>query len=426
MGNHRPHSKDSVRVVVTGIGMATPLGVGKETFGARLFAGESAISGIKSFPTDNLPSHLGAEVTDFSPRDFISLKNLRRMDRISQLTTAAARLALDDAGLAVNSGNRDRIGILLGTAFGATDVTVHLTETLIKEGPALVNPIMVPNTVLNAAAGHASIELGFRGVNVTVTHFAVSAETALAYAVAEIRRGAADFILAGGADIISPFYYEALTRFYALSPTDGKTEACRPFDRNRNGMVAGEGCGILCLESLEGARARGRNPYCEITGLGLGSSPTPPTQWPTDPAGIKRTIRRALDNAGIGPEDIHAVSAAANGGRVLDAVEAAAYADIFGDVKANAKDGPAVTSLKGALGESFSGGGIRACALAMSLERGALPPTVGLAEPIGPLAFVRGETKTLPIDYALLAGISFGGTYVYLVFSRYHGEETKP
>ena len=423
MRNHRPQNENSGRVVVTGIGMATPLGVGKEAFGSRLFSGESAISDIKSFGTHSFPSHLGAEVTDFSPRDFISLKNLRRMDRISQLTTASARLALDDAGIAVNPANRDRIGILMGTAFGATDVTVHLLETLIKEGPAFVNPILVPNTVLNAAAGNASIELGFRGVNVTVTHFAVSAEAALAYAIAEIRRGAADCILAGGADIISPFYFEALTRFYALSSGDGKMEACRPFDRDRNGMVVGEGCGILCLESREAARARGRKPYCELTGIGLGSSPTPPTQWPTDPAGIKRTIRRALDNAGIGPEDIQAVSAAANGGRILDAVEAAAYADIFADAKV--KDGPAITSLKGALGESFSGGGMRACGLAMSLEKGAVPPTVGLLNPLNPLAFVRGETKTLPIEHALLAGISFGGTYVYLVFSNYQDEEEK-
>ncbi len=421
MRNHRPQNENSGRVVVTGIGMATPLGVGKEAFGSRLFSGESAISDIKSFATDRFPSHLGAEASDFSPRDFISLKNLRRMDRLSQLTTASARLALEDAGLAVNPNNRDRIGILMGTAFGATDVTVHLAEMLIKEGPAFINPIMVPNTVLNAAAGHASIELGFRGVNVTVTHFAVSAETALAYAIAEIRRGAADCILAGGADILSPFYFEALTRFYALSPRDGKPEACRPFDRDRSGMVVGEGCGILCLESRESARARGRKPYCELTGMGMGSSPTPPTQWPTNPAGIKRTIRRALDNAGIGPEDIQAVSAAANGGRILDSVEAAAYDDIFADAKAN--DGPAITSLKGALGESFSGGGMRACALALSLKKGALPPTVGLLNPLNPLAFVRGETKTLPIEHALLAGISFGGTYVYLIFSHCGEEE---
>ena len=290
--------EDAKRVVVTGLGMVTPLGVGKGAFSARLFSGEGAISAISSFETAAFPSHLGAEVTNFSARDFIDVKTLRRMDRLSAITTASARLALEDAGLAVDMANRDRIGIILGTAFGPTDITAQLVETLVTKGSAFVNPIVVPNTVLNAPAGHASIELGFRGVNTTVTHYAVSAETALAYAVSEIRRGAADYILAGGADILSKFYYEVLTRFHALSPLNSGPEACRPFDRARNGMVAGEGCGILCLETMESAISRGRKPYCGITGIGMGSSPAPAITWPEEPAGIKRTIRQAMTSAG--------------------------------------------------------------------------------------------------------------------------------
>ncbi len=402
------------RIVITGIGMVTPLGIGKEEFNRRIFAGESAIAPIQSFDTSAFPAHLGAEVTNFQPRDFISVKNIRRMDRISQLTTAAARLALEDAGLTVNPDNRDRIGILLGTSFGATDVTCQFAETLFKEGPAFVNPILVPNTVMNAPAGHASIELGFRGVNTTVTHFAVSAETAIAYAVSEIRRGAADFMLAGGVDILSKFYYEALTRFSTLSPLDGKIESCRPFDLHRNGTVAGEGCGIVCIESWESAAARGRKAYCEIKGFGQGSSPTGPTSWPNDAAGVKKTIGRALANAGVGPQDIMVISAAANGGIILDRSEAAAYAEVF----AGEGSRPLITSLKGALGESFSGGGIRACALALSFEKNALPPTVGLTDPLIALAFVREREEAIKIDNALLAGISFGGTYVYLVLGN--------
>jgi len=413
-----PCLDDGRRVVVTGLGMVTPLGTGKEAFSSRLFSGAGAVSDIKSFPTGHLPSHLGAEVTDFSPRDFIPVKTLRRMDKLSVMTTAAARLSLEDAGLVVDEANRDRIGIILGTSFGPTDITIQLAETMILKGSAFVNPIIVPNTVLNAPAGHASIELGFRGVNTTVTHYAVSAETALAYAVSEIRRGAADYILAGGADILSPFYYEALSRFRALSPVDGGgLEECRPFDHSRNGLVAGEGSGLLCLESLESARRRGRKPYCEIRGVGMGSSPTLPTAWPRDPAGAKRAIRWALVNAGLAAGDIQAISAAANGGRILDAMETEAYADVF----AGAPVKPLITSLKGALGESFSGGGMRACALALSLEKGAIPPTVGLADPVAPLAFVRDGVQTANMENALLAGISFGGTYVYLVFG--HGEE---
>jgi 3-oxoacyl-[acyl-carrier-protein] synthase II len=221
-------------------------------------------------------------------------------------------------------------------------------------------------------------------------------------------------MLTGGVDILSKFYYESMTRFYALSPLDGKKEACRPFDEERNGAVAGEGCGIICIESLESAEARGRKPYCEIAGFGQGSSPTTPTGWPVDPSGVKMTLKRALVNAGIAPQDVQAISAAANGGGTLDKIEAEAYAKFFADNKAK----PFITSLKGAIGESFSGGGIRACALALSVEKGALPPVVGLSRPLLPLPFVMGKKKDIKIDKAVLAGISFGGTYAYLVFAK--------
>jgi 3-oxoacyl-[acyl-carrier-protein] synthase II len=403
------------RVVVTGIGMVTPLGIGKEEFGQRLFSGETAIAEIKSFDISSFPSHLGAEVTNFNPRDFISVKNMRRMDKIGLMTVVSSRLALEDAGIQITQENRDRVGIILGTAFGATDVTVQFATTLLTEGPASVNPILVPNTVMNAAAGHTSIELGFRGVNTTITHFAVSAENAIAYAAAEIRRGTADFIFAGGADILSEFYYKSLIKFHALSPQNGGQEACRPFDKDRNGMIAGEGCGIICLESWESAMARGRQPYCEIKGTGMGSSPAKPTEWPQNSDGIKRTFGRALKNADCAITDIQAVFAAANGDKILDAVEAEAYAEIF----AGSEKKPLITSLKGATGESFSGGGIRACALALSMEKNILPPAVvGLTNPLMSLAFVTGEKKELEINNAVLAGISFGGTYVYLIFGK--------
>jgi 3-oxoacyl-[acyl-carrier-protein] synthase II len=322
-------------------------------------------------------------------------------------------MALDDAKIQITQENRDRVGIILGTAFGATDVTVQFAGTLLTEGPAFANPILVPNVVMNAPAGHTSIELGFRGINTTVTHFAVSAETAIAYAAAEIRRGTADCILTGGVDILSKFYYESLTKFHALSPQNGRQEVCRPFDIDRNGMIAGEGCGIICLESIESAIARGRQPYCEIKGVGMGSSPTTPTGWPENTDGIKRTFKRALKNTGVKINDIQAIFAAANGGRILDAVEAEAYEEIF----AGSEKKPLITSLKGAVGESFSGGGIRACALALSMEKNTLPPVVGLINPLRPLAFVAGEKKDVAISNATLAGISFGGTYVYLIFS---------
>jgi len=401
------------RVVVTGVGLVTPLGVGREEFCAKLFSGASAIDAVRGFDTGALSSQLAAEVPDFSPRDFISAKNLRRMDKISQMTVAASRMALEDAGIVVTGENRDRIGILLGTAFGATDVTVSLAETLLTKGASSVNPILVPNTVMNAPAGHASIELGFRGVNTTITHFGVSAEIAVSYAASEIRRGAADVMLAGGVDILSKFYYESLARFRGISPDDRGAEGARPFDLLRNGYVAGEGCGLICLESLAAARARGAKIYCEISGFGLGSSPAAPTAWPEETHGIKLTLKRALQNAAIEPADVSAVVAAANGGRTLDETEARAYGELFLQQGCN----PLITSIKGATGESFSGGGIRACALALSMDKNCLPPVVGLARPMTELNFVMNESKKTAMKHAVLSGISFGGTYACLVFT---------
>ena len=412
--NKRHDLPDNQRVVVTGVGMATPLGTGREEFSRRLFGGESAIDAVRAFDTGAAASRLGAEVRGFHPREFISVKNLRRMDRMSLLVTASARLALSDAGIAVTAENRDRVGILFGSAFGATDVTVQFEDTLFAQGPGAVNPILVPNTVMNAPAGHASIELGYRGVNVTVTHFAVSAETAMVYAASEIRRGTADILLAGGADILSKFYYESLSRFRGLSPDDGGPEGARPFDKRRNGYVAGEGCGLLCLESLSCARKRGARIYCEISGSGLGSSPALPTAWPQDPEGFRRTFLRALGQARIDFEDVSAVMAAANGSRVLDTVEATAYREMFASCAAP----PFVTTVKGAIGESFSGGGIRACALALSVEKGWLPPTVGLEQPAAPLNFVTDKKVETNLRHTVLSGISFGGTYACLVLSR--------
>ncbi|MBN1474895.1 MAG: beta-ketoacyl-[acyl-carrier-protein] synthase family protein [Syntrophaceae bacterium] len=401
------------RVVVSGLGMVTPLGVGKDEFYQRLFGGECGIGEINAFDTKDFTSHLGAEVTNFSPRDFISVKNLRRMDKISPMAVAASRLALEDAEIQINADNRDRIGIILGTAFGATDVTVQFAENLLAQGPAAANPILVPNTVMNAPAGHASIELGFRGVNTTVTHYAVSAEIAISYAVAEIRRGTADFILAGGVDILSKFYYESLTRFHALSPAGGGQEGSRPFDETRNGFVASEGCGIVCLESMESAQKRGSDYYCEIKGFGLGSSICSPTQWPRESAGIEKAVTRALKNSEVTAAEIDAVYAAANGGKDLDAAEARAYEKLF----AEDKNKPVMTAIKGALGESFSGGGMRACALALSVKEKMLPPTVGLINPVFPLNYVMKEKQKTDIKNALLSGISFGGTYACLVFA---------
>ncbi len=402
------------RVAVTGLGMVTPLGVGKEKFSEMLFSGSSGIREIAGFDASRLSSRLGAEVRDFDSLDFISLKTVRRMDRLSQLTVASARLAMEDARLIVGPENRDRIGIIFGTSFGPTDVKAQCTRTLFTKGPSQMSALLVPNSVMNAAAGHTSLELGFRGVNTTVNHNATSGESALVYAAMELLRGTADVVLAGGADILSEFFYETLIHFGAVSPVDGKAEAARPFDAKRNGPVAGEGCGIVCLELLEHALERGAMPYCEITGWGMSSAPSKPTDWPADCRGVSLAMKKALKMAVIGSLEIDMVQAAANGGKNPDAIEAEALLEIFG---ANGT-GPMVSSLKGAIGESFSSGGIRACAFALSIREGKVAPTLGLTEPLAPIRFASGSSQELNIRHGMMNAVSHGGTNVSIIMSR--------
>ena len=394
--------------------MVTPIGTGKDAFTKNLFQGLSGISAIEGFDTSHLPSHLGGEIKDFRPQDFIFSKNFRRMDRLSQYVTASVRMAMDDAQISVTPENRDKIGIIMGTAFGPTELKIQCMRTLFTRGPAKIHPNLVPNSVLNAPAGHASIEMGFRGINTTVNHQAVSGEIALVYAVMELQRGTADVVLAGGGEILSDFFFESLVRFKALSPVDGLTEEARPFDVKRNGPVIGEGCGIVCLERLDHALNRGVTPYCEISGWGMGSSPSSPTGWPANEKGIIHTIQKAIYMADSETAHTDVVLAAGNGGNNPDEIEAKAYQTLFPRHTSQ----PSFFSYKGALGESFSSGGIGASIMALAIKHGKVPPILGLTEPIAPLPFITGVAKSVTIRQGLLNAASYGGTNVAIVIRR--------
>ena len=397
--------------MVTGIGMVTPLGVGKTIFSQKLFKGDSAICPITSFDTSRFSSRLGAQVSDFSPADFISRKNLRKMDRLSRMAAASARMAVDDSRVNLDSINMDRMGIILGTAYGSTDVSVRFAKTLFDEGPRMVSPSLVPNSVMNAPAGHTSIELKFRGINSTVNHHEASGETAIAYAASEIKRGSADVMLAGGTEIISEFFFEILNHFQALSPINEGPEEARPFDTKRNGFIVGEGSGILCLEDMEQAKSRGATPYCEIAGWGMSAYPSAPTDWPSDPKGPVLAMTRALESARISPDEIDYICASANGGKKLDILEAEALSSVF----ASKGKGPFISSIKGAVGESFSSGGIRTAAMAISIKEKVIPMTLGLKNPLKPLRFVLNKTKDAQINFGMVNGFSSGGTFVSII-----------
>lgn len=402
------------RVVISGVGMVTPLGVGKKQFQEQLFGGACGIRPITLFDSSPFTGTLAAEVAGFQPKDFLRPATIRRMDRLSQMMAAASRMAIEDGGLTIGAHNRDRIGVMLGTCYGGSDVAAQFGKVLFTEGPRRVNPILVPNTVMNAPAGHVAIELGVRGINTTVNHHEVAAETALTYAAAQIMRGRAEVILTGGGDILAEFCYTVFAHFKTLSPQDNAAEGLRPFDVRRNGTILGEGVGVLCLESLASAKARGAQPYCEIVGWGLSSAPTAPNNWSSEPAGCCLAIHRALAAAGITPDDIDYICASANGGTRLDQLESDALTQVF----AGTRQKPLITALKGALGEGLSSGGIRAIAMALSLQEQRPVPITGLQEPLSELNFVRTPQAKAPLRYGLLNGIASGGTFVAVILRQ--------
>jgi 3-oxoacyl-[acyl-carrier-protein] synthase II len=402
------------RVVVTGLGLVSPLGNGRAVFADNLFSGACGIRPIERFDTASFKSRMAGEIREFSPRDYISARNLRRMDRLSRMVTASARMAVDDAGLDLDGTKRDRIGLVVGTAFGPADIATQFADALFGDSPRRVNPILVPNTVMNAPAGHAAIELGLRGINSTVNHREASAETAIAYAAMQIGQDRTDVVLAGGGDTLSPFFLTVLEGFMALSPQDGGEERARPFDRHRNGPVAGEGAGLLCLESLESARSRGAVIYSEIAGWGMSGAPAPANDWPQDPAVPVLAMQQAMAMADVAPDDIDLVCAAANGGLKSDRLESLALEQVF---KGGPK--PVVTSIKGALGESFASGGIRAASMALSIQDGIVPPTLGLSASILTLDTVQTAARRMRVKYGMLNAYATGGTFVTLIFRKF-------
>jgi 3-oxoacyl-[acyl-carrier-protein] synthase II len=265
---------------------------------------------------------------------------------------------------------------------------------------------------MNAPAGHIAIELDLRGVNTTINHREVSAETAIAVAAAQIQAGKADVVLAGGADLLTGFQFQVLNQFRTLSPLDGGPEGTRPFDKNRNGCVAAEAAGMLCLERRSHAEARGAAIYAEVAGWGLSSAPAPLAGWPADARGARLSLERALAAAASMPAQIDLVYAAANGGRRLDRLEAEALTAIFGPVD----EGPRVTAVKGALGESFAGGALRSVAAALSLAKGHIPPTLGLTEPEMPLNHVLEPVEHIEIDQVVVNAMEPVASFAALVF----------
>ncbi len=358
--------------VVTGLGCVSSLGVGAGIFTDRLIAGESGIRPITAFSTEGRRSRTAALLRDFDAGRYYDPMKLRRVDEGGRLGLVASRLAIDDAGLPTNT---DEVGMVLGTATSGVHSTVQHLHKLATGGPTAVPAMGFANTIANAAASLCAIEFGLRGPNVTIGQKQASALSAIAFALASLRQHRATAFVCGGIDDFEERFFTVYDRMRVLSPAGGGEEASRPFDLRRNGFVLGTGGHMIVLETADGAARRGVAPYGEILGVGGGASTAAPGAWPTEPSGIVATMRAAMADALVEPDEIDVVFASANSTAALDRVEALALAEVFGP------RGVPVVSVKGALGEFGASGGAALMAALVGLARGVVPPTLGCAQP---------------------------------------------
>ena len=412
--NSEIRNRENHRIVITGLGIVSPIGVGKEAFWENCLRGVSGIKPIQGFDVSSYRSRLGARLPEIDFKAFIKPANLRRMDRIGKVVVSSVRLAIEDSGLDLRGEDSGRLGISIGTGLGSSDTVDQFFRSLLKDGPLGAAPLLFQTAVPNAITSHCAIEYGIKGVNITFSHKESSTEMAMTFAYHLLKEGRADVIFAGGGDELSEPLYHVYSMLGALSPGKGKgVEGMRPFDRNRNGIILGEGSGVIVLETLEHAEKRGARIYAEMAGAGLSGSTDGLLRYDRKGDSIARSMTLAADEL----QAVDHISAAANSTPDLDEGETLAIKKVFGKRATEIL----VSSLKSVLGEFDGSGGIRAGGLALSLYHGMIPPTIGTEEIDSQcdLNVVLGQAKKKEIRSALLNGCSNGGSNISLWFKRY-------
>jgi 3-oxoacyl-[acyl-carrier-protein] synthase II len=394
----------SERVVITGIGCVSCFGMGHRALIDAIGSGSSGIAPITRFDTADCRSRCAATIRDFDPAAFISPLKLRRVDAVGRIALACTRLLFDDAG----GTPGDNTGMALGTFTAGLDSLVEYLDGLSEHGPTGVPAILFSNTVSNAPASLCAIEFGLRGPNVTFNQREASSFGALVFSVGAIRQGRTTAMVTGGADCVEETFFRVHDRFRALSPMRGErggAETARPFDRDRNGFILGEGGFLLLIESAAAAEARGARVYGEIVGVGATASKTALNGWPADSAGLVKAMRLALCDADLRADQIAAVMGTSNGSPVLDRHEADAIVEVFGS-----RSIP-VTSVKGAVGESGASGAAGLIAGLLSIAGGAAVPTVGFLQPDPALAVcVSSRPQPTRGEAFLVNSVASGGT----------------
>jgi 3-oxoacyl-[acyl-carrier-protein] synthase II len=410
------------RVVVTGIGLVCGVGKTAPEVWEGLLAGRSGMAEIKAFDLTGHPVRIAAEVKDFDPLLFIEKKEARKMGRFIHFAIAAAQEAMDHSGLKIDDSNHDRVGVHIGSGIGGFDVIEREHSAMLAGGPRKISPFFIPGSIINLAAGHVSIRFGARGPNEATATACTSSAHSIGDAFRIIQRGDADAMIAGGTEAsITPMGVGGFAAMKALSTrNDDPTHACRPFDKDRDGFVVGEGAGILILEELEGAKARGAHILAEVLGYGMSADAYHMTGMAPEGEGCFRAMNAALKVAGLSPDRIDYVNAHATSTPLGDALESKALENVFGE---HALDHTLlVSSTKSMTGHLLGGaGGLEAGITIMAMLHQIAPPTMNIEEldPNCRLNYVSNQPQTAKIDYALSNSFGFGGTNGSLIFKRW-------
>jgi 3-oxoacyl-[acyl-carrier-protein] synthase II len=410
----------SRRVVITGIGLVSSVGIGTEANWQALCAGQSGIGRITRFDPSGFAAQIAGEVKGFDPLRFIEKKDVKKMDVFIQYAIAASQFAMDDSGLIVTPDNAARIGVFIASGIGGFATIEREHRALLEGGPRRISPFFIPSAIINLAAGQVSIRFGAKGPNsATCTACSASAH-AIGDAYEIIRREDADAMIAGGSEAaITPMGVGGFGAMRALSTrNDAPQKASRPFDKDRDGFVIGEGSGVVVLEELGHAQARGARIYAEIVGYGMSSDAYHMTGQPETGDGAIRAMQGALESAGVSPDVVQYINAHGTSTPINDPNETFAIKQCFGDHAYTL----AVSSTKSMTGHLLgAAGGLEAGITALALHHQVLPPTINLdeADPRCDLDYVPKRCRKAAVTYALSNSFGFGGTNASLLFRRY-------
>ena len=410
------------RVVVTGVGIVSPLGVGTEETWKECIAGTPGVSPITKFDCEGFAVQIAGEVKGFDPLDYASRKDLKKMDYHIQYALAAAEFALDGAGLKGEDRpySADRMGVLIGSGIGGLNMMEIHHRTLLDKGPGKVSPFFIPGLIVNEAAGWVSIKFGFKGPNSATCTACTTGSHAIGDACQIVARGDAEVMVAGGTEgVVCALAVDGFAAMRALSTrNDEPGRASRPFDADRNGFILGEGAGVLVLESEETARKRGAPIVAEVVGYGMSGDAYHISSPPPDGDGAKRVMSGTLDNAKVNVDEVNYVNAHGTSTPVGDRIETAAIKDVFGDHVAKL----AVSSTKSMTGHLLgAAGGVEAGFCVLGLRDQMIPPTINYEtpDPECDLDYVPNQARQVEHQYALSNSFGFGGTNAALLFKRY-------